>query len=88
VVTAIQGCLLTGNQVTVEEGRSRPTLVRGIRVVISNNNLRGVGNLDVLDVTMLGKNTPAVLGNTHTGPILVNGIPLGEPWAELNPLVS
>lgn len=88
VVTATQGCVLTGNQVTVEEGRSRATMVRGVRVVISNNNLRGVDDLDVLEVTMIGKNTPAVLGNTHTGPIRVNGVPLGEPWAELNPLVS
>jgi hypothetical protein len=87
-VTLAQACMLTGNRVTAIEGRNRATVVRGVRIIVSSNDLRGVDDLDVLEVFPVGKNTPAIVGNTHTGPILVNGTPLSGLWADLNPLVN
>ena len=83
-----RGCQLTGNRVSAGDGRGQPTLVRAARVIVANNDLRAGDDVDVLHVVTSGRGTPAILGNTRSGRILVNGNPLDAPWAELNPVVA
>jgi hypothetical protein len=85
LVALSRGCQLTDNRITADDGRGTPSLVRGARVIVSSNDLRGLGDLDVLHVEALGKLEPAILGNLRTGRIVVNGQPLGGEWAPLNP---
>ncbi|MCL4798489.1 MAG: hypothetical protein KJ025_02820 [Burkholderiales bacterium] len=85
LVAAAQGCQLNDNRISAPAGRGAPSLLRCARAIVGNNDLRGAGDLDVLRVELSGKTVPAILGNLRTGRILVNGAPLGDPWAALNP---
>ena len=67
------------------EGRGRASQLRCIRAIASGNDLRGVGDSDVLEIELPDKEKDAaILGNVGTGRILLNGNPLGNPWAPLN----
>jgi hypothetical protein len=86
LVASSSACRFNGNRVTAPEGRGTPSLIRSARAIVSNNDLRGLSDLDVLRVETLGNTQPAILGNVGTGRILVNGAPLGDPWAPFNPV--
>lgn len=85
LVAAAQGCQLSENRISAPSGKGAPSLLRCARAIVGNNDLRGNGDLDVLHVDVTGKTTPAILGNVRTGGIRVNGVPLADPWATLNP---
>ncbi len=70
----IRGATLTGAAMPL-------AVIQNAAVNASHNRLQGAGDV----FTLLLSNGPfAVLGNLSSGPILVNGKPLPEPWAALN----
>lgn len=79
-------CQVADNRLRVPNGRGNPTFLRCARAIVSGNDIRGIGDADVLSVQLIGKGQAAVLGNLRTGRILVNGNALPDPWAALNPI--
>jgi hypothetical protein len=79
-------CELAENRIRSPRGRGRASQVRCSRAIVSGNDFRGLGDLEVLEVDLVGKGQAAVLGNLRTGGILVNGNALADPWAPLNPI--
>jgi hypothetical protein len=88
LVTSAQACSLSDNRIIARSGRGIPSQLRCARAIATNNDLRGVSDLDVLRLDITGTGDPVVVGNLRTGRILVNGAGLEEPWAALNPLTQ
>jgi len=89
LIAGAQSCIVTDNRwALAATSQSPPSVVRSMRAVVSNNDLRGSGRPEslVLQILPPGKDQPAVLGNIRNGAITVRGAPLGEPWASLNPI--
>lgn len=80
-----RGCRIADNRLVNLDGAATPSLVRCGRATVSGNDLRGVGDEEVLSVELEGKGGAAILGNLRTGAILLEGGPLAEPWETLNP---
>jgi hypothetical protein len=78
-------CQLAENRIRSPESRGDASVIRCARAIVSGNDLRGISDASVLEIDLLLENQPAVLGNLRSGDILVDGNPLGAPWAELNP---
>jgi hypothetical protein len=85
VIAGAAACRLTDNRLVSLAARTRPSEVRCLRAVIATNELRGAGDLPVLEVEAAGK-TAAIVGNITTGPILLNGSSLPPFWSDLNPI--
>jgi len=86
LVSAAQVCLLAENRLRGDEPRTGASVAHCQRAIVSGNDLRAFDDEDVLEIQLGGKDEAAILGNLRTGEILLNGAPLGDPWAPLNPL--
>jgi hypothetical protein len=88
VLVAISAlCQLAENRIRNPGGSGEPSGVRCLRAIVSGNDLRGIEDADVLEIDLPDeeKDPPVtVVGNLATGRILIDGNPLGTPWAPLN----
>jgi hypothetical protein len=85
-VSMAAACQLAENRVRNPAGHGTASQLRCARAIVSGNDLRGIGDADVLAIQLLGKGQVAVLGNLRTGRITVNGAALADPFAALNPV--
>jgi hypothetical protein len=85
-VSMAAACQLAENRVRNPAGRGTASQLRCARAIVSGNDLRGIGDADVLAIQLLGKGQAAVVGNLRTGRITVNGAALADPFAALNPV--
>jgi hypothetical protein len=85
-VAMAAACQVAENRVRNPAGRGNASQLRCVRAIVSGNDLRGVGDADVLAIQLLGKGQAAVVGNLRTGRITINGNALGDPFAALNPV--
>ena len=85
-VSMAAACQLADNRVRNPNGRGNASQLRCARAIVTGNDLRGVGENDVLAIQLLGKGQAAVVGNLRTGRITVNGAALADPFAALNPV--
>jgi len=89
VEVAVAGpCLISDNRLTLLAPRRLPIPMlrtQALQIVLSANHVQGERDLVAVQL-QTGDRAFTVLGNFTTGPIQVNGVPLGAPWAPLNVL--
>jgi hypothetical protein len=83
-VAAGGACVVSDNRCLLDSERGVPVVaLTGGAAIAGGNYLEGPSDETVMEIAV-GAGAFTVVGNIGSGPIAVNGSPLGPPWQDLN----